>query len=113
MEITETLYVTDRSAWRKWLQENYRQKSEIWLVYYKKHTGKPTIPYEHAVEEALCFGWIDGIEKRIDDERYAGRFTPRNPKTPYAESNQARLRRLLAEGKVVPELAATLPDLES
>src|SRR5687768_9449270 len=109
MEITETLYVTDRAAWRQWLKANYKTKTEIWLVYYKKHTARPTIPYEHAVEEALCFGWIDGIEKRIDDERYAGRFTPRNPKTPYAESNQARLRNLLAEGKVMPEVAEKLP----
>ncbi len=111
MEITETLYVTDRTAWRKWLAANYKTKHEIWLVYYKKATGKPTIPYDHAVEEALCFGWIDGIEKRIDDERYAGRFTPRNPKTPYAESNQRRLRKLLAEHKVLPEVEKTLPAL--
>ena len=112
MEITETLYVTDRSQWRQWLTEHYQIKKEIWLVYYKKHTGKPTIPYEHAVEEALCFGWIDGIEKRIDDERYAGRFTPRNPKTPYADSNKQRLHRLLAEGKVMPEIAERLDGLE-
>lgn len=110
MEITETLYVTDRAHWRKWLAANYKNKHEIWLVYYKKATDKPTIPYNDAVEEALCFGWIDGIEKRIDDERYAGRFTPRNPKTPYAESNKARLRTLLAKGKVLPEVARSLPD---
>jgi uncharacterized protein YdeI (YjbR/CyaY-like superfamily) len=111
MEITETLYVTDRAQWRKWLAVNHKTKREIWLVYYKKATGKPTIPYGDAVEEALCFGWIDGIEKRIDDERYAGRFTPRNPKTPYAESNKQRLRTLLAQGKVQPEIVRSLPEL--
>lgn len=111
MEITETLYVTDRGAWRRWLEQHYRTSKEIWLIYYKKSSGKPSIPYNDAVEEALCFGWIDSTEKRIDDERYAGRFTPRNPKTPYAESNKERLHRLLAEGKVMPEVAAALPPL--
>jgi uncharacterized protein YdeI (YjbR/CyaY-like superfamily) len=112
MEITKTLYVTDRTAWRKWLQANYKKEPEIWLIYYKKHTGKPSIPYEHAVEEALCFGWIDSQEKRIDDERYVGRFTPRNPKTPYSESNKQRLRKLLAEHKISAEVARALPRLD-
>jgi len=111
MEITETLYVTDRADWRKWLAANYKSKKEIWLVYYKKATGKPTIAYNDAVEEALCFGWIDSIEKGIDAEKFAGRFTPRNPKTPYSESNKTRLRKLLAEGKVLPEVGNQLPDL--
>lgn len=109
MEITETLYVTNRDDWRKWLQANYKTKREIWLIYYKKASGKPSIPYNDAVEEALCFGWIDGQDKGIDEEKYAGRFTPRNPKTPYAESNKRRLKKLLAEGKVVREVAASLP----
>ena len=108
MEITKTLYVTDRADWRTWLQTNYKTASEIWLVYYKKSSGKPTIAYNDAVEEALCFGWIDSIEKGIDNEKFAGRFTPRNPKTPYSESNKIRLRKLLAEDKVLPEVAAGL-----
>ena len=77
MEITTTLYVTDRHAWRQWLLKNYQTATEIWLITYKKHTGKPSIPYNQAVEQALCFGWIDSIRKRVDDDRLAQRFTPR------------------------------------
>ena len=73
----QTLYVTDREEWRAWLQANYAQVSEIWIIYYKKHTRQPSIPYDVAVEEALCFGWIDSIVKRVDDARYMQRFTPR------------------------------------
>ena len=61
--------------WREWLEENYAIDKEIWLVQYKKHTGKACISYEDIVEEALCFGWIDGIIKRIDDEKYTRRLT--------------------------------------
>ena len=73
MKITKTLYLTNRKAWRKWLEKNHSTKKEIWLVYYKKHTNKPTIPYDDAVEEALCLGWIDSIVKMIDDEKYEPR----------------------------------------
>ncbi len=111
MEITKTLYVKTRDEWRQWLMTHYKTESEIWLVYYKKASGKPSIPYNEAVEEALCFGWIDSQEKGIDSEKYAGRFTPRNPKTPYSESNKIRLRKLLAEGKVSPEVEKGLPPL--
>ena len=61
----------------EWLKENYKTAEEIWLVYYRKHAGTPRIPYKHAVEEALCFGWIDSIIKKIDDEKYCRKFTPR------------------------------------
>jgi hypothetical protein len=69
MEIGRTLYITNRKAWRAWLARNYARENEIWLIYYKKHTGKPRIPDDDAVEEALCYGWIDSIIKRVDDER--------------------------------------------
>ena len=65
MEITETLYLTNRKDWRGWLEKNYDKKKEIWLIYYKKHTKKKTIPYDDAVEEALCFGWIDSTVKEL------------------------------------------------
>ena len=78
MDITETLYVTNRDDWRKWLAEHYSSSTEIWLVYYRRQTGKPRIPYNDAVEEALCFGWIDSITKNLDQERYAQRFTQRH-----------------------------------
>ena len=99
MEITQTLYVTDPQEWRAWLKAHYKTESEIWLVYYKKHTGKPRIAYNDAVEQALCFGWIDSIIKKLDEERSAQRFSPRKPKSGYSQANIERLRHLVAQGK--------------
>lgn len=92
----------DRGDWRRWLEENHAGASEVWLVFYKKHTGQPGPSYNDAVEEALCFGWIDGIKRRIDGERYAFRFTPRNPKSNWSPSNVKRARKLIAEGAMRP-----------
>jgi uncharacterized protein YdeI (YjbR/CyaY-like superfamily) len=111
MEVGETLYVTDRAKWRKWLERNYRDKPEIWLVFYRKASGKARIPYDEAVEEALCFGWIDSIVKPIDDERFAQRFTPRRPNRAYSQLNKERLRKLAAQGKVQPEVLESVRDL--
>jgi len=105
------LYVTNRREWRDWLKKHYKLEKEVWLVYYKKHTGKPRIPYNDAVEEALCFGWIDSTVRRIDEDRFAQRFSLRNPKTPYSQANKERLRELVKQGKVVDEVLATLGDL--
>ena len=66
MEIGKTLYVANRREWRAWLRKNYKKERDIWLIYYKKDSGKPRIPYNDAVEEALCFGWIDSIIKKMD-----------------------------------------------
>jgi uncharacterized protein YdeI (YjbR/CyaY-like superfamily) len=111
MKIGTTLYVTDRKAWRAWLQGNYDKEKEIWLIYPKKASGKPRILYNDAVEEALCFGWIDSTAKRIDDESYAQRFSPRNPKSSYSEANKVRLRKLVEEGKVIPSVKVTIKDI--
>lgn len=108
VRISKTLQVVEREQWRKWLQENYLTEKEIWLVYYKKDTGKPTISYDASVEEALCFGWIDTNVQRIDDERYGRRFSPRKPGSAYARSNKERLRRLAAQGRVVPSVLLDL-----
>ena len=81
MEMPETIYFADRKNWRKWLEKNFDRKKEIWLLYPKKTSGKPRIPYNDAVEEALCFGWIDSTFKKIDEENNAQRFTPRNPRS--------------------------------
>ncbi|MEM1126578.1 MAG: YdeI/OmpD-associated family protein [Bacteroidota bacterium] len=108
MDITETLYVSTRHAWRDWLATHHPHKSEIWLVSYRAHTGRPNVPYNDAVEEALCFGWIDSTRKRIDDERYAQRFTPRRATSPYSQTNKERLARLAAQGKLHPSVAAVL-----
>jgi uncharacterized protein YdeI (YjbR/CyaY-like superfamily) len=104
MEITKTLHITNRKDWRKWLREHYKTEKDIWLVYYKKETGKPRIAYNDAVEEALCFGWIDSTYKTLDDKRTAQRFSPRKPKSPYSPANKERLRKLLKQRKVIKEV---------
>ncbi len=111
MDITETLYVATRTDWRDWLAAHHADKSEIWLVSYRKHTGRPSISYNDAVEEALCFGWIDSTRKRIDQDRYAQRFTPRRPGSSYSQTNKERLARLIAQGKVIPSVMERLGDV--
>ena len=110
MDITRTLYVTNRDDWRNWLEEHYRNEKEIWLVYYRKQAGKPRIPYNDAVEEALCFGWIDSITRNLDQERYVQRFTPRKPQSKFSQTNKERLKKLIEQGKVIPELLVSLDD---
>lgn len=100
MKIGKTLYVAKRKACRSWLAKNHATAGEIWLVYYKKGSGKPRLPYNDAVEEALCYGWIDSITKPIDGKKYAQRFSPRKPKALWSPMNIERLRRLLRQKKV-------------
>ncbi|MGB7118013.1 MAG: YdeI/OmpD-associated family protein [Anaerolineales bacterium] len=88
----------DRDEWRAWLEEQHQTESEVWLIYYKKHTDKQSIRYECAVEEALCFGWIDSKVKRIDEEKYMQRYTPRKELSNWSESNKKRVRKLIANG---------------
>ena len=109
MEIGETLYVTDRDDFRKWLEKNHKSKKEIWLIKYKKATRKPSLDYVEAVEEAICFGWIDGLEKGMDAERYALRFSPRRRKSNWTETNKERARKMIAEGKMTESGLATIP----
>jgi len=92
----------DRQAWRTWLQDNHDRCTEVWLVFYKKHTGKSGIAYRDAVEGAICHGWIDGLIRRIDDERYAYRFTPRRRNSKWSPLNIRRAERLIAEGQMTP-----------
>ena len=107
----KTLYVTDRKKWRAWLRKNYKVAKEIWLVYYKKGTGKPRIEYNDAVEEALCFGWIDSTVRTIDEKRYAQRFSPRKPGSKYSPANMERLKFLMKKKKVIKEVRDRLGDL--
>jgi len=100
MKISKTLYIRNRKQWRSWLSKNYDNKNEIWLIYYRKSAGKPRIPYNDAVEEALCFGWIDSIIKHLDDERFVQRFSPRLPKSQLSEMNKERIRRLIRNKKM-------------
>lgn len=89
-----------RALWRKWLERHHARKTEVWLTYYKAHTGKPTVSYVEAVEEALCFGWIDGQAQRIDDASWTQRFTPRRKGSVWSNVNLRRFARLTAEGLV-------------
>jgi len=92
------IYMRSRAAWRAWLEKHHKTKKEIWLVYYKKHTGKPTVTYNDAVEEALCFGWIDSIVRKSDDDRYMQKFTPRRPDSVWSQTNIRRARKMIAQG---------------
>ena len=111
MEITQTLYITKRKDWRDWLKKHYKTETEIWLVYPKKATGEPRIEYNDAVEEALCFGWIDSIIKKLDDDHTVQRFSPRKPKAKYSQANIERLRYLAEKKKIIKEVAETLDDI--
>jgi uncharacterized protein YdeI (YjbR/CyaY-like superfamily) len=102
MEIGRTLYVTRRDEWRAWLEQHHDNESEIWLVFYRKDTGQPSLPYEDSIQEALCFGWIDSTAKKIDGERHALRFTPRKDNANWSHPNKKRLYKLLREGSVTP-----------
>ena len=108
MNLGELLYASNREEWREWLEANHRGKTEIWLVSYRKGTGRPTVAYNDAVEEALCYGWIDSTRKTIDADRYAQRFTPRRAGSVYSQANRERLARLSAEGKLLPSVETEL-----
>ena len=109
VEIKETLVVRNREEWRKWLAKHHAAKKEIWLVYYRKASGKTGVTYDESVEEALCYGWIDGIQKGVDAQTYAGRFTPRKSKSNWSDSNVERVRRLIATRKMAAPGLAILP----
>lgn len=98
--MTEELYVHNRDDWREWLSRNQDKSKEVWLVYYKKQTGKPSISYDDSVEEALCFGWVDSIIRKIDDEKYARKFTPRKIKSRWSTANKKRVEKMIREGKM-------------
>ena len=97
------LYVKTRAEWRKWLEENHSSVQGIWLIYYKKISGRPRIPYSDAVEEALCFGWIDGKIKRVNDDYYIQWFTPRRPGSRWSKLNMGKVEKLIREDRMKPE----------
>jgi len=100
MKVGTTLYVRDRAEWRRWLARHAKREKEIWLVYPKKASGKTRISYNDAVDEALCFGWIDSINKALGKDRYAQRFTPRRPNSKLSAMNRERALRLVAAGRM-------------
>lgn len=111
MKITRTLYVHRVADWRAWLRKHHKTSRDIWLVYYRKSTGKPRISYNDAVDEALCFGWIDSTQKKIDDDRTAQRYSPRRAGSPTSEMNKARARRLVRERRMTPAGLAAIGSL--
>ncbi len=100
MAIGEMFYAKDRKTWRAWLTKHQADRKEIWLVFYKKHTGHPSVSYEEAVEEAICFGWIDSILQKMDEERYAQKFTPRGAKTKWSATNVRRAKKMIKAGRM-------------
>lgn len=100
MDIGATLYVTTRAAWRSWLATHHRTAKDIWLVFYKKSSGKPRLSYDDAVLEALAYGWIDSIVKTMDEERFAQRFSPRKQKSVLSQMNKERIRELIETEKM-------------
>jgi uncharacterized protein YdeI (YjbR/CyaY-like superfamily) len=94
------VYFTNRDDWRAWLQSNHATENDVWLTMYKKHTKQPCVSYSDAVEEALCFGWIDSAMKPLDADRHIQRFSPRKPKSNWSDSNKIRVRQLIASGRM-------------
>lgn len=99
----KTLSVSRREDWRAWLVDNHKSTDEIWLIYSKRHTCEPRIPYNDAVEEAICFGWIDSIIKRIDENTYCQKFTPRRKKSRWSLRNMERARKMDDSGQMTEE----------
>lgn len=102
MQMTKTFHAEDAQAWRAWLEAHHASETEIWLVFFKQHTGQRSIRYQEALEDALCFGWIDGVRQRIDEARFAQRFTPRRQPSHWSETNRKLAARLSREGRMTP-----------
>jgi uncharacterized protein YdeI (YjbR/CyaY-like superfamily) len=94
----EQVYIPNRSEWRQWLELNHQTQRGVWLVGYKKETGKPRVSYDDSVEEALCFGWIDSIKRKLDDDSYQQFFSPRKKKSNWSKLNKERVERLTKQG---------------
>ncbi len=103
-----TFHARDAAAWRAWLEYHAATEREVWLEFPKKHTGLPCVTYEDALDEALCRGWIDSVIRKVDDDVYLRKFTPRTNATNWSAKNLAAVRRLLAEGRMRPEGLAVL-----
>lgn len=98
----EPKFFRDASSFRRWLEKHHASAEELWVGFYRKGTGKRGITYKEAVDEALCFGWIDGIRKAFDGERYVNRFTPRKPKSNWSDVNTRRVNELIEQGRMHP-----------
>ncbi|OYQ37318.1 hypothetical protein CHU92_08460 [Flavobacterium cyanobacteriorum] len=99
---TNSFYAADRKKWRQWLQQNHQSRVSVWLLIYHKSGSKPSVYYDEAVEEALCFGWIDSKPAKNDAESYYLFFSRRNPKSNWSKANRERVERLSAGGLIMP-----------
>ena|ERR1700752_814411 len=100
MKLTKSFTPSDLADWRKWLEKNHKREKEVWVVYFKSASGKSNIDYESSVEEALCFGWIDSIIQKIDENKYARKFNPRRMNSKWSETNKRRVIRVIHEGRM-------------
>ena len=113
MEITETFYPSDRLQWRAWLEENFENRDEIWLMVPLKASGEQGISYNDSVEEALCFGWIDSTAKAFDEGHQVRRFTRRRKGSPYSQLNIERLKRMYSLGLIHPMIKPSVEEVIS
>ena len=111
MELRNLFYTGERAAWREWLETYFETEKEVWFVYPLRGSGEPCLSYNDAVEEALCFGWIDSTNRRLDDLHRAQRFTPRKRGSAYSRPNIERLKWLDAHGMIHPKVRPALQDL--
>jgi uncharacterized protein YdeI (YjbR/CyaY-like superfamily) len=100
MKITLSFHAPDRAAWHAWLAEHGATENEVWLVYNKAATGKPTVSYPDSLEEALCFGWVDSLIQKLDEDRYARKFTPRKAGSKWSELNKHLVAKLIQAGRM-------------
>jgi uncharacterized protein YdeI (YjbR/CyaY-like superfamily) len=100
MSLEEALLFNDRNEWRSWLEKNHMKTKEVWLLHYKKQSKKQTLKHIDAVEEALCFGWIDSKLKKIDEDRFILKYTPRKPKSPWSKINKEKAEAMILSGKM-------------
>jgi uncharacterized protein YdeI (YjbR/CyaY-like superfamily) len=103
------LEVRSRAEWRRWLKQNHTSREGVWLVFHKGGTPPKGLSYEDSVREALCFGWIDSLIKRLDDKRYARKFTPRKPTSKWSDINRQRWAELQQAGQLAPAGIAAAP----
>jgi uncharacterized protein YdeI (YjbR/CyaY-like superfamily) len=108
MKISKTLHAANRTEWREWLAKSHATQEEIWLLFFKKQTGKPQVSYNDAVEEALCFGWIDSIIQNIDNKKYVRKFTPRKKGSKWSALNKRRVAMMIREGRMTESGLAVL-----
>ncbi|MBL7748995.1 MAG: YdeI/OmpD-associated family protein [Chitinophagaceae bacterium] len=104
----QTTHPKNRQQWRAWLTKNHTSSPGVWLVYYKKESGKPRMSYDESVEEALCFGWIDSLPRKLDAERSMLKFTPRKPKSVWSQLNKTRVDKLIQQGLMMPAGLASI-----